>query len=70
MPAQILICVDENLQIGDCTYECFGAWPPNSSCVRRTQHSSVSQANLYMNVTWIMMLQYRVSTCSSMRGER
>ena len=24
--AQILLCIDEDLEAGDCTYDCHGAW--------------------------------------------
>ena len=31
MSAQILICIDDHLQIGDCTYSCEGMFPQLSS---------------------------------------
>ena len=50
MPAQILICVDEHLQIGDCTYECTGAWPTSSSCLKRTVTCQYVRAGFHMVV--------------------
>ena len=56
VPAQILICVDEHLQIGDCTYECIGALPPSSSCGKCTQPPEVSRhsSHEYMSIDLAM----------------
>ena len=35
MPAQILICIDDHLQIGDCKYDCEGIDPQCFSSLRR-----------------------------------